>query len=364
MSKFTEYAERAVKFVRSRLGAVLLLTICSVICAVGCSSYLTEVNVVDGDVTRTFFTARTEPADIVLQSGAVLAGGDDYELTYSADSRSTELHIIRAMNVTVCDGGVETVYEVVGGTVADLLERENIVLGADDMINISTALEVADDMYINIDRVTYVDTTTAEIISCKTIKVDSDELLKGETRTVTAGSDGVRTVVTRQTYINGVLASSDRISEEVTTPVINRVVQVGTAESLSGSSDSNTAADSLLTGNNTSTAATFIDSAGRSVAYRKIMTGKGVGYTAEVGTKTATGREVELGIVAVDPSVIPYGTRLYITSADGKYVYGYALAADSGEAALSGDMLLELFFETSSQCRVFGKRDIVVYVLE
>ena len=37
------------------------------------------------------------------------------------------------------------------------------------------------------------------------------------------------------------------------------------------------------------------------------------------------------GVIAVDPTVIPYGTKMYIESADGKYIYGYAIAGDCGE---------------------------------
>ena len=37
-----------------------------------------------------------------------------------------------------------------------------------------------------------------------------------------------------------------------------------------------------------------------------------------------------MGNVAVDPRIIPYGSKLFIMSADGKYVYGYGIACDTG----------------------------------
>ena len=43
--------------------------------------------------------------------------------------------------------------------------------------------------------------------------------------------------------------------------------------------------------------------------------------------------------MAVDPDVIPYGTKLYITSTDGKFVYGYAVATDTGIAVQKGRSL-------------------------
>ena len=110
-------------------------------------------------------------------------------------------------------------------------------------------------------------------------------------------------------------------------------------------------------------AKTFTDSSGREVSYTKKLTGKGTAYTEEPGSLTATGREVEVGVVAVDPDVIPYGSRLYIVSADGKTVYGYAIAADTGGALRSGKVLVDLFYDTESQCKAFGRRDVIVYVL-
>ena len=45
------------------------------------------------------------------------------------------------------------------------------------------------------------------------------------------------------------------------------------------------------------------------------------------GGITATGAPAAVGRVAVNPNVIPYGTKLYIASPDGSIVYGYAIAS-------------------------------------
>ncbi len=70
---------------------------------------------------------------------------------------------------------------------------------------------------------------------------------------------------------------------------------------------------------------------------------------------TASGMMAERGVVAVDPDVIPLGTRLYIPG------YGEAIAADTG-GAIIGNMI-DLCMEDYGEAMEFGRRDITVYVL-
>ena len=71
---------------------------------------------------------------------------------------------------------------------------------------------------------------------------------------------------------------------------------------------------------------------------------------------TATGLLATHGIVAVDPDVIPLGTRVYIPG------YGVAIAADTG-GMIEGAMI-DLCMEDYDDCMQFGRRDIDVYILE
>ena len=74
--------------------------------------------------------------------------------------------------------------------------------------------------------------------------------------------------------------------------------------------------------------------------------------------------EEQLGMpVAVDPDVIPYGTKLYITSTDGKFVYGYAVATDTGIAVQKGQILVDLFYETYAESVINGAIQVNVYVV-
>ena len=71
---------------------------------------------------------------------------------------------------------------------------------------------------------------------------------------------------------------------------------------------------------------------------------------------TATGVRAGHGIAAVDPDVIPLGTRLYIPG------YGVAVAADTG-GMIEGDMI-DLCMEDYGSAIEFGRRDVKVYVLD
>ena len=64
----------------------------------------------------------------------------------------------------------------------------------------------------------------------------------------------------------------------------------------------------------------------------------------------------------MDPSVIPYGTRMYIVSDDGSYIYGYATAEDCG-GAIQGYMI-DLYFDTLAECYAVGRRTCTVYILD
>ncbi|MBV9233573.1 MAG: 3D domain-containing protein [Candidatus Eremiobacteraeota bacterium] len=89
---------------------------------------------------------------------------------------------------------------------------------------------------------------------------------------------------------------------------------------------------------------------------RGVLTMVATAYTAECGGcggMTAIGRRAGYGIVAVDPRVIPLGTRLYISG------YGPAIAGDTGGAILGNR--IDLGFNTLRDALLFGRRSVTVY---
>ena len=101
-------------------------------------------------------------------------------------------------------------------------------------------------------------------------------------------------------------------------------------------------------------------SSGDVLYYSDCFTVEATAYTG--GGTTATGTPARYGAIAVDPDVIPYGTRMYIVSNDGYWIYGEATAEDCG-GAING-YIIDLYFDSYDTCIQFGRRDCTVYILD
>ena len=364
MSKITHIASRAAHFCRGRVGARLLLILGCCVCLSLFSGQIEKVNIYADGASQTYYTMKDTPQEIVSQYGLALGDADSVRVV-GDESENTGIEVLRAFDVTVTDAGVPHVVEISSGSVTDAIALAGVELpDGDDEISVALDEQVYAYMDIVIDRVHYEETAKYETVAYKTVKHETAGLYKGQTRVATQGRDGEKRVTIRKKWVNGALVEETVVSETIVTEAVNEVIDVGTA---SAATTSTTAASGSLstkpTGSSSGVGGTFVDASGRTVSYSKVMTGTGTAYTAPVGSKTSTGREVEVGIVAVDPDVIPYGTRLYIVSSDGKHVYGYALAADTGSALRNGSALVDLFYKTESQCLAFGRREVIVYVL-
>ncbi|MBC5996719.1 hypothetical protein EAI30_06405 [Romboutsia ilealis] len=79
--------------------------------------------------------------------------------------------------------------------------------------------------------------------------------------------------------------------------------------------------------------------------------------TAYAGdTITSTGTTPKWGTIAVDPSVIPYGTKVYIPEFDKIFI-----AEDTG-SAIKGNKI-DIFMDTEEHCNTWGVKKIDIYVL-
>lgn len=324
-----------------------------------------------GDVFLTVRTGRTVSVDAdgtvetvaahygdtvgdALDAAGVEVDADD-ELTPPAPSAALDgmtVKVRRRCSITVNADGKTVAALVHQGTVSAALKEAGVSLAPSDRLSADAEDRITEGMSISVIRVLQRETTETQPVAFKTVKVSDPTLSSGKTKVKTDGKNGVKTIVKSETLTDGKVAESKVVSESVTQTPVDRVVLVGTKSAETKKSAAASA---------TSAAGTFVDRDGNTVKYRKYFTGRCTAYTG--GGTTSTGKPAAVGLVAVNPSLIPYGTRLYIASPDGKTVYGYAVAADTGGGAKSGRILADLYYNTLNQCVNFGVRNMRIYIL-
>ena len=289
---------------------------------------------------QTISLAKGTVEEVLDRTGITLT--DNKSVTPSLNTvitDDTNIYVYNAKNIKLTTNGTEMSVKAPEGTVENALNILGYTVTDNDILSVDKNAQVEDDMEIILKKVTYVDEKSTEKISYKTVEKDSDDIMTGESEVSQKGVDGEKEVTKRCKYIDGKYASTKVIDEKVTKEPVDKVILNGTKRG------------------------TITDTSGAPVSYRYMVSGSGTAYTAAPGSLTATGATVyEVG-EAVNPAIIPYGSKLYIEAADGSHVYGYATAVDTGGALMDGSAIVDLFYFSYDDCVNFGRRDVNVYVL-
>lgn len=268
---------------------------------------------------------------------------------------SVSVDVIDAKSVTIRQGSEETTVKLAKGTVADALALAGIETDGTQIVSPISNTVINDDMTVTIKQVTYEEKTEVQKLEFKTIEKETDTLDAGETEVHQKGENGEKQIIKEIKYIDGEKISEEVIETKTTKEPVDEIVYVGTKED-------NSASASASSGT-TSSGNTFTDHNGATVAFKQVISGSGTAYTAPAGALTATGVAAYHGGVAVNPNIIPYGSKLYITSTDGSVVYGYATAVDTGGALMDGSAIVDCFYNSYDECVSFGRRNVNVYIL-
>lgn len=289
---------------------------------------------------QTISLAKGTVEEALNRTGITLA--ENQSVTPSLNTVITgdmNIYVYNSKNIKLTTNGTEMTVKAPEGTVENALNILGYGITDDDILNVDKNAQIEDDMKITLKKVTYVDEKSTEKISYKTVEKDSDDIMTGESEVSQKGVDGEKKVTKRCKYIDGKYDSTKVIDEKVTKKPVDKIVLNGTKRG------------------------TTTDSSGAPVSYSYMVSGSGTAYTAAPGALTATGVPVYEGGVAVNPAIIPYGSKLYIEAADGSHVYGYATAIDTGGALMDGSAIVDLFYFSYDDCVSFGRRDVNVYVL-
>lgn len=240
---------------------------------------------------------RTGPGDLVVP---------DPLASLDADAR-VEVRHARAVTVTL--PGDHRVLYTLAQTVGEVLASSGITLPEGSFIDPPEETAVADGMSVSVVQLSATSDIEREFIASETVYRSDPALPPGRTRTE-AGHDGVRVRRYDVSYVNGEEAGRTLVEEYFDPEPVDTVIYYPAP---SGRDLSAPAEGSVVRTINVY--ATW---------YNPASSGRAASDPAY--GRTATGVVVTYGVVAVDPTIIPLGTRMFIPG------YGYAVAADTGGA--------------------------------
>lgn len=353
-TKRTEHIRRSVRRTGPKLLAIGL-TVCATALVCGVLSRCVKTVTVTDDAggQYTLMTAVTDPAELVELADLSLEENDSafYSTHTSGQAR---LDVRRAFPLEILADGQEYVVEVSSGSVAQALEKAGVEMDAADFTEPALDTLVEREMEpVTVHRVDYEDVVTEEPMPFETEYVEQvddpdgkyvHEILQSE------GVEGVQQVTRRSTYIDGVYQDTQVIDTQVLQEPVNEVYVKLTTNVVSPleAPEGFTVQDGVP-----------VDAQGN--AMEPTYTMKATGYSASAG-KGASGLGLFYGSFAVDPTLIPYGTKVYIVSTDGSFVYGWAIATDTGAFIHSNRMQVDLFYETYEESAANGVKEVYVYV--
>ena len=295
------------------------------------------VTIIDREERVKFLTLKTDINEILKSKGVNVSDQDICSV--EDDGHDIVVTVNRAVSVKLILGTDEKNISINPcAKVSDVLGKCGIELGSDDIINVGKGDVVYNGMEIFVNRVSYNLRETVEEIGFGHETENTDQLYEGQTQVKVAGQKGELKKGYVDKFVDGKLIETVETYSNVTKVPVNEIVLKGTKKK-----------EAQLV------------SPGAPVEYKKVISGKASAYSG--GGRTSTGKKAARGLVAVDPRKIPYGTKLYIASRDGRYVYGYAVAADCGGMMTNGSRMVDLYMDTERECERFGVREVNIYVL-
>lgn len=311
----TDFRPLQVKNSRKMLLIVTLVIAC--ILATGFVWAHKKVHIITDGADMTVSTLSSKPEAVLEQAGVILAPQDEYRLSTAKLQNGTTIEVFRAVPVTVTyQGNSQTIVTgkpTVGELAASLdLMKENIQL----VPGKETRLQAG----MNIQAITLsekiIERESSEPFTL--IRQPDSAMEKGHEELVQEGQDGIKVSTVKLHFADNSQVAEELLAEKVTVAPTPKIIKVGTRDTV-----------------NTSRGA---------MRFRRVEWMEASAYLPTDGSShgiTASGIPARHGVVAVDPDVIPLGTRLYVPG------YGLALAADTGGAIVGNkiDLCMENYSE-------------------
>lgn len=308
---------------------------------------LKHVTVVDDTREKQYNTGAKNVEAFFKEQNIKLKEKDqcDYEMRDTIKDEMT-ITILRGLDITVVVDGVKEKRRITQGTTVDRL-----MTAIQDEWN--TAMLYEGDTKRKLDNKETIEFTTwqskllTETIYTpfETVEVETTAIRKGTTQVRQEGVFGERQVTTEIIYIGGVEQNREIVEDIIITEPVLQIIDIGIGGTLGTTTDTSSPEFHYIQ-------KLTMNASAYTAGYES--TGKNPGDPGYGITRM--GLQVQRGIVSVDPSVIPLGTKLYVEG------YGYSLAADTGSGIVG--YMIDLFYDSLEDALRFGRRNLEVYILE
>ncbi|SCN25757.1 Cell wall-binding protein YocH precursor [Clostridium sp. N3C] len=329
-----------IKFPRKFVLPALLILVSCILAVVLITKRKDVTLIIDGKTTNIVTYKDTVKAALIENDIEI---GEKDKISPNLDAElvdDTTITIKRAVNVTVSVDGKNLDILTAEEDVESLLNTEGIALKEKDKIIPPKETKLYDGLAIDITRVENKTETESSPVEYETVVKTDSSLPNNISKTLQEGENGEKKITYDVVYEDGQEVSRTKISEEIVKEPKDKIVVKGTYPAMP------------------------ISRGGSTMSYSRVITAKATAYWATNGvgkTYTATGRVAVrntegYSTIAVDPRVIPYGTKLFVQG------YGFAIAADCG-SAIKGNTI-DVFFNTKQEALSWGVKYVKVYILE
>jgi uncharacterized protein YabE (DUF348 family) len=324
-----------------------------VLLIIGCLTVLYNMRmnitvIIDGKETNIItYTSRVE--DTLERNGITVGLKDKIQPGLDSEVKSGDKIIIkRAVNVNVAVDGKTLQIATAESNVDEMLAAEGITVSEYDRVSPLKIQSITNGMNITITRVSSEVVKDVKSIDYATEIKKDNSLASNVTKVVQEGQSGEREITTRVVYEDGKEVSRTVVSDSVTRQPVQKVLLQGTLGVLN------------------------VSRGGEQVLYKKSVRVKATAYcpdfqctgkhrTSNGYARTATGTIAKrnpsgYSTIAVDPDVIPLGTKVYVEG------YGFAIAEDTG-GAIQGNKI-DVYLDTHSEALDWGVRYKNVYILK
>lgn len=297
-----------------------------------------QVQLVKDNEKKTIWTTADTVAELLKEQKIVLNEHDQISpKPQTAIKSKMKIGVEFAFGLTIVDGGKEQKVLSTSATVADFLTQQGIKLNEFDRVEPSLTETVTANGVINVIRVEKVTDVMEEPVQFAVVTKKDESLEKGKEMTVNAGKQGRVSKQFEVMVENGKEVSRKLISEQKVREKQDKVVAVGTKELTLQVSRGATETGTEFYVSTTAYTANCNGCSGN--------TATGINLRANPNAK----------VIAVDPRIIPLGTKVYV---DG---YGYAIAADTG-SAIKG-YKIDVFFPSKTDAYKWGVKKVKIKIL-